>query len=60
MIRRDQCPGVDSADYAARGWHMGDFEFFILLAVAFIALEIVAAFGLIDDNEEANQASENG
>jgi hypothetical protein len=35
---------------------MGDFEFFILLAVAFIALEIVAAFGLIDDNEESNPA----
>ena len=36
---------------------MGDFEFFILLAVAFIALEIVAAFGLIDDETESNQAA---
>ena len=35
---------------------MGDFEFFILLAVAFIALEIVAAFGLIDDQAESSQA----
>ncbi len=35
---------------------MGDFEFFILLAVAFIALEIVAAFGLIDDQEKSSRA----
>ena len=33
---------------------MGDFEFFILLALAFIALEIVAAFGVLDDNEPVN------
>ncbi len=36
---------------------MSDFNFFILLAVAFIALEIVAAFGLIDDETESNRAA---
>ncbi len=36
---------------------MSDFHFFILSAVVFIALEIVASFGVLDDNEEPNQAS---
>ncbi len=36
---------------------MDDFEFFILMAVVFIALEIVAAFGLIDDETESNRAA---
>ncbi len=35
---------------------MGDFEFFILMAVVFIALEIVASFGLIDDHGQSSQA----
>ena len=33
---------------------MSDFNFFILLAVVFIALEIVASFGVLDDNEESS------
>ncbi len=32
---------------------MSDFGYFILLAVIFIGLEIVAAFGLIDDEDES-------
>ncbi len=36
---------------------MGDFEFFILMAVVFIALEIVASFGLIDDHGQSSRAS---
>ncbi len=36
---------------------MTDFEFFILLAVVFIGLEIVAAFGVLDDREQSTEAS---
>ena len=36
---------------------MSDFDFFILLAVVFIGLEIVAAFGVLDDHEQSNEAS---
>ena len=36
---------------------MSDFNFFILMALAFIALEIVAAFSVLDDREEASEAS---
>ena len=39
---------------------MSDFNFFILLALAFIALEIVASFGVLDDNEESGQVSGDG
>ena len=35
---------------------MSDFDFFILLAVVFIALEVVAAFGVLDDHERSNGA----
>ena len=35
---------------------MSDFYFFILLAVVFIAVEIVAAFGLLDDRGQSHQA----
>ena len=34
-----------------------DFYFFILMALVFIALEIVASFGVLDDNEESSQAA---
>lgn len=30
---------------------MTDFHFFILLAVVFIGLEVVASFGVLDDDE---------
>ena len=33
---------------------MSDFDFFILSAVVFIALEIVASFGVLDDHERSN------
>ena len=36
---------------------MTDFEFFILLAVVFIGLEVVASFGVLDDDEEPSQAT---
>ena len=36
---------------------MTDFHFFILLAVVFIALEIIAAFGVLDDHEQTNRTS---
>ncbi len=36
---------------------MSDFDFFILLAVAFIAVEITAAFGLLDDEDQAGDAA---
>ncbi len=39
---------------------MSDFDFFILAAVVFIGLEIVASFGVLDDNEESNQAPGDG
>ncbi len=39
---------------------MSDFYFFILAAVVFIGLEIVASFGVLDDDEESNQAAEDG
>ena len=39
---------------------MSDFHFFILLALAFIALEIVASFGVLDDDEEPSQATGDG
>lgn len=39
---------------------MSDFNFFILLAIAFIALEIVASFGVLDDDEEPSEASGDG
>ena len=39
---------------------MSDFHFFILLALVFIALEIVASFGVLDDNEESSQAAGDG
>ncbi len=39
---------------------MTDFNFFILLAVAFIGLEVVASFGVLDDNEEPSQVSDDG
>ena len=39
---------------------MSDFNFFILLAVVFIALEIVASFGVLDDDEESSQAPGDG
>ena len=35
---------------------MSDFEFFIVLVVAFIAMEITAAFGLFDDHGQSNRA----
>lgn len=38
---------------------MTDFDFFILLAVAFIGLEIVASFGVLDD-DEASESSGDG
>ena len=51
----------DSADNLHRRQRpMSDFDFFILLAVAFIGLEIVASFGVLDDNEESNQAPSDG
>ncbi len=39
---------------------MTDFDFFILLAVAFIGLEVVASFGVLDDNEESSPAAGDG
>ncbi len=39
---------------------MTDFEFFILLAVVFIGLEVVASFGVLDDDEEPSQATGDG
>ena len=39
---------------------MTDFEFFILLAVVFIGLEIVAAFGVLDDREQSNEVPGDG
>ncbi len=39
---------------------MTDFDFFILLAVAFIGLEIVASFGVLDDDEEAGESPGDG
>ncbi len=39
---------------------MTDFDFFILLAVAFIGLEIVASFGVLDDDEEASESPGDG
>lgn len=39
---------------------MTDFDFFILLAVVFIGLEVVASFGVLDDNEESSQVSGDG
>ena len=39
---------------------MSDFDFFILLALAFIALEIVAAFGVLDDHEQSNEVTGDG
>lgn len=39
---------------------MSDFNFFILLAVVFIAVEIVAAFGLLDDRGQSNPTSGDG
>jgi len=39
---------------------VSDFDFFILLAVAFIGLEVVASFGVLDDNEESSQATGDG
>lgn len=51
----------DSADNLHRRQRpMSDFDFFILLAVAFIGLEIVASFGVLDDNEESSQAPGDG
>ncbi len=35
---------------------MTDFHFFILLAVVFIALEIIAAFGVLDDHGQSSRA----
>ncbi len=35
---------------------MSDFHFFILLAVVFIALEIIAAFGVLDDHGQSDPA----
>ena len=35
---------------------MTDFHFFILLAVVFIALEIIAAFGVLDDHGQSDPA----
>jgi len=37
-----------------------DFYFFILMAIVFIGLEIVASFGVLDDNEESSQAAADG
>jgi len=39
---------------------MSDFNFFILLAMAFIALEIIAAFAVFDDREPSDAASSDG
>ena len=39
---------------------MTDSEFFILLAVVFIGLEVVASFGVLDDDEEPSQATGDG
>ena len=39
---------------------MTDFHFFILLAVVFIALEVVASFGVLDDDEESSPAAGDG
>lgn len=36
---------------------MSDFDFFILSAVVFIGLEVVASFGVLDDREETGEAS---
>ena len=35
---------------------MTDFHYFILMAVLFTALEITAAFGLLDDHGQSNRA----
>ncbi len=37
-----------------------DFYFFILMAIVFIGLEVVASFGVLDDNEESSQAPSDG
>lgn len=39
---------------------MTDFHFFILLAVVFIGLEVVASFGVLDDDDEPSQATGDG
>ena len=39
---------------------MTDFNFFILLALAFIGLEIVASFGVLDDDEEPSHTPGDG
>lgn len=37
-----------------------DFYFFILMAIVFIGLEVVASFGVLDDNQESSQVSGDG
>lgn len=37
-----------------------DFYFFILMAIVFIGLEVVASFGVLDDNRESSQVSGDG
>ena len=57
--RVGRCAGGSGGGEGGAG-PVTDFDFFILLAVAFIGLEVVASFGVLDDNEESSPAAGDG